>query len=36
MRLPFPLYGILRKTGLILFRDRMDITRLGLIVGSYL
>lgn len=36
MRLPFPLYGILRKTGLILFRDRMDITRLGLIVGSSL
>lgn len=36
MNLPFPLNVVLHKTVKILFRDRMGITRLGLIMGSFL
>ncbi len=36
MNLPFPLNVVLHKTVKILFRDRMDIARLGLIMGSFL
>lgn len=36
MKLLAPMHVVVRKIALILFRDRMDITRLGLIVGSFL
>lgn len=36
MKLLAPMHVVVRKIALILFRDRMGITRLGLIVGSFL